>query len=427
MRCLWLTREFPKPTVRGDLLYARNLIENLAGAGASVTAIALSQTEDGFRAGQSVETREEDGVSWRIVRRRTLNRVLSLMSRLPSDAYRNGTPEYRAELERQLRARHWDIAIVNHIGMGWAFAPLMRWRQTTGQRLPLVYVSHNHEMSLKPQVAAAQKGSPLYKAALMHDARKFVRLEREMIDNSALMTAITEADRDLYQRDFPGKAILCLLPGYDGGTVRERRITASVPRKCIIFGSLNWIAKKQNMLDFLRCADPIFARAGVRVDIVGNVDADFARDAAAIASCCRFVGRVDNVSPYFADARVGIMPDRVGGGFKHKNLQYIFHRVPLVTMAGQAHGLPLAEGDDLVVAATLEDLAHKTVALIDDFDHLNTLQERAFQKCQGHFAWPVRGAQLYKALQASVADPAYAKSELRGSEETLAVFCRAAA
>ncbi|MFZ1415056.1 MAG: hypothetical protein WAS73_10845 [Defluviicoccus sp.] len=47
MRCLWLTRAFPKPTVRGDLLSARNLIENLAGAGAAVTALAAAASSAG--------------------------------------------------------------------------------------------------------------------------------------------------------------------------------------------------------------------------------------------------------------------------------------------------------------------------------------------------------------------------------------------
>jgi glycosyltransferase involved in cell wall biosynthesis len=419
MRCLWLTREFPKPTVRGDLLYARNLIENLAGAGAAVTALALSQTPDDVPAGQDVCTRAEDGVEWRVIRRQPVNRVWSLLSRLPGDAYRNGTKEYRRELDRQLDAEPWDAVIINHVGMGWAFAPVLQWQRTNGRRVPIVYVSHNHEMSLKMEVAASHRGSAAFKAVLKHDARKFVRLERFMIENSALMTTITEADRDLYRRDFREKPILCLLPGYDGAIVPERTITAAVPRTCIIFGSINWIAKKQNMMDFLRCAEPIFTKAGIRVDIVGNVDADFARDAAAVASCCRFVGRVDDVSPYFAEARVGIMADRVGGGFKHKNLQYIFHRVPLVTMTGQAHGLALDEGDDLIVAETLEDLALKVVALIDDFERLNALQNRAFAKCQGHFEWPVRGAQLFQALR-SAADPTRAATALNAERRARA-------
>ena len=134
MRCLWLTREFPKPTVRGDLLYARNLIENLAGAGAAVTALALSQTADDVPAGQDVCTRAEDGVVWRVIRRQPVNRIWSLLSGLPGDAYRNGTKEYRRELSRQLDAEPWDVVIINHVGMGWAFAPVLSWQRRCGRR-----------------------------------------------------------------------------------------------------------------------------------------------------------------------------------------------------------------------------------------------------------------------------------------------------
>lgn len=94
-------------------------------------------------------------------------------------------------------------------------------------------------------------------------------------------------------------------------------------------------------------------------------------------------------------------------------------------MTGQAHGLALDEGDDLIVAETLEDLALKVVALIDDFERLNVLQNRAFAKCQGHFEWPVRGAQLFQALKAAV-DPARADTALNPDRRARAGMTAAA-
>ena len=106
--------------------------------------------------------------------------------------------------------------------------------------------------------------------------------------------------------------------------------------------------------------------------------------------------------------------------------RFIIENSALVTMAGQAHGLALDGGEDLIVAETLDDLALKVVALIDDFDRLNALQNRAFAKCQEHFAWPVRGAQLLEALRGVAADPSFARKAPAGKAPVRASITAAA-
>jgi len=399
MRILWLTREYPKPTVRGDLVYADNLIESLGTAeGISLTVLALTQDSTAAPNRADICTRLENGITWRIIPRRNINRMWSLLSDLPGDAYRTGTPEYRTELTKQLESSHWDAIIINHICMGWAVQPLKAHMRKRGRRIPLVYVSHNHEMSLKPQVAESQEAALPYKEILKYDARKFVQLERRMIDACDLLTTITDEDLSLYRRDFPSQRMLCLLPGYDGNIVPERTISDAVPRQCIIFGSIVWIAKKQNLIDFARVADPVFRQADITVHVVGNIDDDVTNAISSWAKQFKFIGRVDDVSPHFATARLGIMPDLVGGGFKHKNLQYIFHRVPMISMTGQVSGLPLIEGTDINVAESYAQLANMVVETIDDFPRLNAMQTASFDKCLGCFDWARRGIQLRDAV-----------------------------
>jgi hypothetical protein len=403
MRILWLTRTHPLPAFRGDLLYSSRLIEALAQAGSTVTVVGQSLDNSDLADGQDVRSQVEHGVTWQIVRRGRINRVWSLLHRLPGDAFRTATKEFRAELTRQFHSRRWDAIVLDHVGMGWALDPLHRLMRESGRPTPLVYSSQDHEMSVKPQVAAVQQGHPIYKTALRYDARKFAHLERRMVAECALVTTITEEDLRLFKQDYPDKRVVCLPPGYDGATVAERTIGPDVPRRCIIFGSLVWIAKKQSILDFFRHADPIFGPAGIGVDVIGTIEPDFAKALAAATTCGRVIGRVENVTPHFAEARVGIMPDRVGGGFKLKNLDYIFHRLPLATMAGQSMGLPLEAGRDFIVEDDYGRLARSVVAVIDDFDRLNAMQRSAFERCAGKFDWAVRGVELRDEIAAIAA------------------------
>jgi glycosyltransferase involved in cell wall biosynthesis len=393
MQCLWLTREFPDPPTRGDLLYTHHLVRSLAAAGAALTVLCLDRSD-----AAAARTPPDAPIAWRRLPRRDVRRVWSLASTLPSDSYRTATVDFRRELDRLLSERRWDAVILDHIATGWALEPLLRWRRRTGTTLPLVYVSANHETSLKAEVADSQRGSTLYKNVLRYDAYKFARLERRIVEAASLVTAITEEDAALYRRDFPHRRIHPLPPGYDGTVVATRTIGPDVPRRCIHFGSLDWIAKKQSMRDFIAVADDTFATAGIGLDVVGTIAPDFE---SVFESCrsVRLVGRVPDGAPHLAAARIGLMIDRVGGGFKLKHLDYIFHRLPTVSMRGQTHGLDLRDDLEIKIADDYPAMVDWVRAHIDDFDKLNDMQNRAFERARERFDWGKRGRELYDLLK----------------------------
>lgn len=416
MRCLWLTREWPYPVDRGDLLYTSKLVENLAASGVSVTALALARAD--AAADRRLDGQMSGAVIWHQVPRRRINRAWSLLSVLPGDSYRTGTPEFRATLDRILAAQPWDVVVVDHIAMGWAVRPIERSRRRSGTSLPIVYVSHNHEMSLKPAVAKSQRVSWPYKQVLRYDARKFVHLENRLIHAAAAITAITSEDADLYRSDFPGTPVHCVLPGYDGVVLDERTIGDEIPRTCILFGSLRWIAKKQNLRDFLEVADEEFHRAAITLEIVGNVDDDFANEIRQKSKSTRVVGAVESVTPFMRGARLGIMLDRVGGGFKLKQLEYVFHRVPIATLDEQTHGLPLKASEDFLSASNYRDLTDRIIDTIDDLQKLNAMQQNAIGKIRDAFDWRRRGEEMRSILHSVVhADEPRAARVAGGEDE----------
>src|SRR3546814_14578581 len=84
-------------------------------------------------------------------------------------------------------------------------------------------------------------------------------------------------------------------PGYDGRRVAERRITGEIPRRAIIVGSFQWIAKQMSLRDFVMAADPLFAAAGAELEIVGSGDPRFFEGLRAGLRATPLVGRVDSV------------------------------------------------------------------------------------------------------------------------------------
>jgi hypothetical protein len=95
---------------------------------------------------------------------------------------------------------------------------------------------------------------------------------------------------------------------------------------------------------------------------------------------------------------LAVVPERTGGGFKLKVLEYVFNRTPIAALNSSIMGTPLTPGVDMLMFPTQQDLATGILKVIDDIPLLNRLQERAFAACANRFDWNERGARLIGAL-----------------------------
>jgi polysaccharide biosynthesis protein PslH len=88
--------------------------------------------------------------------------------------------------------------------------------------------------------------------------------------------------------------------------------------------------------------------------------------------------------------RLGLVIEKTGGGFKLKTLDYIFNRVPMAAIKGNISGLPLTPGLHYLSFESMRELAQGVVAVIDDVERLNSMQQAAFEKCESGFERPRR-------------------------------------
>jgi hypothetical protein len=266
-------------------------------------------------------------------------------------------------------------------------------------RPKLVYISHNHEESLRAQLAADVKNM-LKRQVMRLDALKTTLNERALVGAADLVSAITPEDGALYRKQYPEKPIVVLTPGYRGRFVAGRRITEKMPRRAVIVGSFDWIAKRMNLEEFVAAADRTFSRYGVELQVIGSGDERFFNELRGRVAATKFTGTVECVNRYLDEARVAIVPERNGGGFKLKVLEYVFNRVPILAITGSTPGVPLRDGDSILQFGSQHELARGVMRTIDDIDGLNRLQDRAFAACRDHFDWTARGTQLAAAVGA---------------------------
>jgi glycosyltransferase involved in cell wall biosynthesis len=306
----------------------------------------------------------------------------------------------RQGLAALLKEHHWDAIVLDGLYAGWALGAIGAHYERASNRPCLIYVSHNHEETTRMSVARNYAGNFIFRTALRQDAWKVARLERRMADQADVVTAITQEDAALFLARQPRKKTIVLPPGYGDRRLASRRIDAATPRRALLVGSFEWLAKQMNLKEFLAIADPLFAAAGLRMQIVGNGEEAFFDSLRRDVVATDIAGPVADVHPYLDQARIAIVPERSGGGFKLKLLEYVFNRVPIAALGNSIAGVPLEPRESVLTFSSYQALAAGVVAAMDDLELLNQLQEQAFLACKDEFDWLQRGEALRAAMGA---------------------------
>ncbi len=382
MNIVWISRQDPRSSVGGANLYSRGLLDGLKTQDVSLEVFGCA--DHGARSEQGIF---EPPRRWR---------PLSLLSTLQSDAWRLRS---RAFAEAVLNAitPDTDAIVFDYFAMGWLIPHVRKRLEVLRTRPTIIYVSHNHEQSLRRMVAEGHK--PPLKYVLMHDAGKAARLERKLVDFSDIVTSNTDADRDLFTAAAPRKVHVTLTPAYDGPLDIGPDLDENTPRRVVMMGSLEWIAKRESLRRFVAAAERPFLEAGIELVVVGRADPEFVESVQSRSRICRFTGFLDDPIDTLRAARIGLMPDELGGGFKHRFLHYIFRGVPVATISSQAAGLPFRPEEGMLTGANSAELVNAIVGSIDDLDRLNAMRRTAYEACSGKFDWAGRGETLVRAIK----------------------------
>jgi hypothetical protein len=290
-----------------------------------------------------------------------------------------------------------DLVVLDHLRTG-AALELVR------HQAPIWYQAQNHETRWKREVLDATGWRSPRKMALAWDLWRLARLERAVIDAAALVTTITDQDHESHRAMYPWAAgrITTLPPVYRGPRVAHRTIDETVPRRVVIVTSLDWGVKRENAAAFLDAAARPFQAAGVQLAVVcrGRPPADWVERYPNVT----FEDHIDDLDAYLARARLAMIHEPGGGGFKMKILEFVFNRVPIVALDESMAGSGLEARTGFVPVESAVDGVGACLELIDDFDRLNRLHAAAVAQAGPRFDAAFAGTQLAARLRSIITD-----------------------
>ena len=408
LNILWLGRVIPFPQTAGDRIYSVKLATAVAASGAAITFAGLAS---------DAPPQAIDGVDWHVVPGLPLSQPRGLFSVMPLVAARFSTHGYKAAIARLAADRQWDAVIVDQYGMGW----VLKMRRLFGPRTPIfVFIAHDHEESVTRRQWRDVTAGWREQLYFLQNYLKTRRFERATARACDLVTAVTPEDVALFKRNAPQTTVLLNQPAYGGQRTAERRIDATVRRSAVLFGSYQWSAKQANLKLFMEQAGRTISAAGIELAVVGDMSSAFKAEMQERYEEVTFTGFVEDPGPYL-EARVALVPEPIGGGFKLKFLEYIFRRLPIVALATSATGLPEAVRKHMLLYPNLPALAAGLVEVIDDTEELDAMQRQAFEAAADLFNWSDRGAVLHQAMTAALGKHPVGSPSCAGAKRVMGV------
>ena len=410
---LWLGRIIPMPFNAGDRVYSAQLAGAVARQGAEVVFLGLNNPDE--EGGSLADL--EPLVRWKTVPGTARTRLQSLFSPLPMVGARFATAQYRDAVARELEENDYDIVVFDQYGMSWAVDLV----KEVARNHPLfVQVAHNFETALNEQIACNFSGDFARKWLLQRNARKTLLAEQHLAHSCNLLVALTEDDRVAFDEINPARASIVLPPGYAGVKQHVRSLDETVPRRAIIIGSFRWIAKQMNLERLLDAASTSFPRNQIELHVIGFVPEPLLSRLTSRFPWVVFRGFVDDLDEECRAARIALIPEEVGGGFKLKTLDYIFSRVPVASVEAALNGIPDRLKSHFVVERNIGALLATIVAVINDIERLNRMQSGAFELAKDLFDWDANGRRLLKMLVPAVAGRAVEQPRQRSAQHRAA-------
>jgi len=397
MRILWLKSDLLLPLDKGGKLRTWHLMRHLARRH-EITYLAFREPE---QPAANVEGMKEVASRVETITRSEPTKgtlrfyadaTLHLLDPLPYAVGKYRSAEYRRRLARLLDEERFDLIVCDFL------FPAVN----LPKRLPCpaVMFTHNVESEIWRRHAETKSdaiGRLLYGAQY----RRMLRYERRMLARFDGILAVSDADRETFARLYPG-AIAQPAHVVPTGVDTEYFAPAAgsqQPARLIFTGSMDWLPNEDAMIYFCRDVLPAIRAEvpDVALTIVGRTPTPAVKKLAEERGVT-VTGRVDDVRPFMRDASVYIVPLRIGGGTRLKIFEAMAMGKAVVSTTIGAEGLPVTDGEHVLLADDPASFARAVVHLLRDTAHRDRLAAAARALVLARYDWSAVAGELEDAL-----------------------------
>ena len=318
----------------------------------------------------------------------------NLLSPLPYAIARYEVPALRARLRELCATRHVDVVVCDFL------APSINVPDDLG--VPVVLFQHNVEAMIWERHAQVAT-QPLKKAYMTEQWRRMKRFEASECRRMSKVVAVSAQDAAVFRQEYGVADVPDVPTGVDTDYFIREADVARKPGSMVFTGSMDWMPNEDGIAWFVESILPRIRAAipEATLTIVGRKPTAKVR-ALENAAGVSVTGSVPDVRPYLASHQLFIVPLRVGGGTRLKIYEGMTMGLPTVSTTIGAEGLPVVDGEHLLLADDPASFARACIDLLNDPVRCAMMGDAADSYVRVHFGWVGVARRFAEFCQAAI-------------------------
>ena len=411
MNILFLTQIVPYPPDAGPKVKTWHVLRYLVRAGHRVTLATFCRPEEVPHL-EVLRDLCHEVIPVPLRRSRPADVRYWLMSHLhgrPFLVERDDLPAMRAAVDEVVSRGGVDVIHADQLTMAqFALPPkgAERWPVT-------VFDAHNAVWTIVDR--ARESASPPLRPVLALEAARIRRHEGEILERFDHVLAVSEVDKRALLAAHPNgapdsalAAKITVIPiAVDTGELRPARRRPG-SKNIFTMGTLHYPPNADGIRWFAREVFPL-VRAQVpeaTLTIAGkNPPADFRQMAEKNPQAVTVTGYVPDLTPYFEEAAMLVVPVRAGGGIRVRILEAFARAMPVVTTTVGLEGIEARPGVDVLVEDDPRAFAEAVITLMNDPALQDQLARNGRHLAETRYDWQVVLKAMEGVYPRAKADP----------------------
>jgi len=243
--------------------------------------------------------------------------------------------------------------------------------------------------------------NPLWKAISWREYRTMARVERMYLGKADHVLTVSDSDRDFFSDVVAPEKITTIPTGVDVDYFNNDFSGDSEKPGTLVFtGSMDWLPNEDAILYFAEKILPLVRERvpGVTLLVVGRKPSARVQALAVNNPAIQVTGTVSDIRPYIKSGSVYVVPLRIGGGTRIKIFEAMAMAKAVVSTSVGAEGLPVTDGENILLADEPQDFAARVVSLLSSAKQRTRLGTAARQLVETRYSWPAVTDVLESAL-----------------------------
>ena len=320
-----------------------------------------------------------------------LDYAVHLFSCEPYNLTKYCRPVIRKKLRALLQEEIFDVILCDFL----VAAGIIPWDWPC----PKVLFTHNVEAVIWRRHYEVAR-NPLWKALSWHEWKRMKAAERRYLQKADHVLAVSENDREAFARFLDLRKLTVTPTGADTEFFMPSA-EKEIPNSLVFTGSMDWLPNEDGIFYFANKIFPlILAKApDASLCVVGRKPSQRLQDLAARVPNIQLTGWVEDVRPYLAQCAVYIVPLRIGGGTRLKIFEAMSMAKAVVSTSIGAEGLPVKNGEHLLIADDPASFAESTLRLLRNASQRAQFGQAARHLVEEHYSWATVSKDFAQAIE----------------------------